>query len=162
MRIFYHGTNEEWLPEIAKTGLRKPCLATTPELAACYAEAADGEGEQVVLGVALPDDAGLDVDWKSMGEPVGFGGKTSKSLDYAVRELLLHKSDVSWWETSAITGAVLSKTDIPPERLWVESGAGENLFGSSAMAVGLATSLTGRSQQANPANNPAKLRDSVV
>ena len=144
MQIFYHGTNAEWLLEISKNGLRKPCLATTPELAACYAECADGDGEQVVLGVALPDDADLAVDWKSMSEPVGFGGKTSKSLDDAVRELLLQKSDVSWQETSAITGAVLSMTDVPPERLWVESGPCGHLFGAAQKAAGLATGLPGR------------------
>jgi len=143
MRVFYHGTNQDFLPEIALHGLRKPCLATSVELAEQYAEAADGAGDPVVLGVSVLDETALATDWKSVAEPVGFGDKTSKSLEDGVRALLASKSDVSWQETAAITGAVVSNVDILAKQLWVASGPGSHLFSGNPDNKSAIVSLRG-------------------
>jgi len=82
----FHGTNSEYLPGIKTGGLSRPYLASSPELAYSYGEAADGDGDVVILKVQV-DEAHLGIDYASLLEPCGYESHTSKSLEERVEEM---------------------------------------------------------------------------
>lgn len=103
----YHGTCA-W-DQIQKEGLPAgSCLAQSSELAWAYAEAADGE-TPVVLAITA-DSEDLDVDWPSISEPVGFGGRTSKEMEEEIEE---HAGALTWQDALRLVGAVKTRTHIP-------------------------------------------------
>jgi hypothetical protein len=78
--ILYHGTND---PESALQGLRAgTCVAADSDLAWYYAEVSEEEsgGTATVIMVRVGIE-GLDPDIASFSEPVGYAGRSSKSIE---------------------------------------------------------------------------------
>jgi hypothetical protein len=85
MKTLYHGTSSEKVDLILNEGLKSPYLTNHLGLARYYASESVYEcgGKPVLLRVRV-DKNNLRVDFHSLEEPVGFGGKTSDRIEEKV------------------------------------------------------------------------------
>jgi hypothetical protein len=120
-RVFYHGTNTEFLPSIQSEGLRNPFLTDIVEIAREYAEATSGNGEPVILEIHGAEQGNFDIDKPSLSEPVGYGHVTGKELDDKISRMLKRNQNPQWRHTFAITRTVKYNGIIPPSQIRVFS-----------------------------------------
>ncbi len=117
----YHGTNMAHFQSILNHGLKKPYLTDLIEIAKYYSEETAGWGDPVVLVVKITDPKKIIVDFKSIDEPVGYKGFTSKDMedkiDRLTRKINIKKSD--WDLTFPITRTVQYDGTIPEKNIKV-------------------------------------------
>jgi hypothetical protein len=114
----FHGTCSSLLPKIRREGLLPHTyLANDMRLAFSYAEAtADdsdaGDGHPVVLEV-LADPSALGVDRAALEEPVGYGPRTSASIEELVEGEMEGIEEIDANASLALVGSALHVRAVP-------------------------------------------------